>query len=111
MNIQLSSGRLYIGDKYVADVHDAEISKVSLGDTDIDYDKKRFPIRNNLIQSVIFDCSNVRLDPVFALYIRHETERFQKKKELLKPKWIHCPFHRGVFIEFSDSTQRYWRIF
>ena len=88
MSIQLSSGRLYIGNKYVADVHDAEISKVSLGDTDIDYDKKRFPIRNNLTQPVTFNCSNVCLDPVFELYIRHEAERLQKKKELLKPKWI-----------------------
>lgn len=111
MSIQLSSVKLYIGDKYVADVHDAEISKVSLGDTDIDYDKKRFPIRNNLTQSVTFDCSNVRFDPMFELYIRHEAERLQKKKELLKPRWIHCPFHRGELIEFSDSTQKYWRIF
>lgn len=100
-----------MGNECIADLQDGGVLEFSMSDTDIDYDKKRFPIRNNLTQSVTFDCSNVRLDPVFALYIRHETERFQKKKELLNPKWIHYPFHKGELIEFSDSIQKYWKVY
>lgn len=75
-----------MGNEYVANIHNAKISKC---DTYIDYDKKHFPIRNDLIQSVTFDCSNVKIDPLFALYIRHECEKLQKKKDMMKPRWVH----------------------
>lgn len=50
-----------------------------------------------------------------ALYSYTLKEAFrdyvQSRKVDLKPKWIYCPFHKGELIEFSNSTQKYWRIF
>ena len=50
-----------------------------------------------------------------ALYSYALKEAFrdyvQSKKVNLKPKWIHFSFHKGELIKFSNSTQKYWRIF
>lgn len=77
-----------MGNECIADLQDGGVLEFSMSDADIDYDKKQFPIKNNLTQSVTFDCSNVRFDPMFELHVRHEMKKLQKKKELLKPKWI-----------------------
>lgn len=107
MNIKINDTKVYIGSEIIGKT----IGEIDFTETKVEYDKHHFPISSLSSQEFVFDCSSVRINPLFDIIVRYEALRLRKQKEIMKPKWIHCQFRRGELIEFLDNTQKYWRIY
>ncbi len=99
--------KLYSNDELICEFKDAVCKFTE--PTDLQYDKQRWPMKSCMRQEVTFDCSNVQIDPLSALYIRHEGEKLRKKKDMVKPKRVHWSYQKGSLFEFTNSTSMHRR--